>query len=149
MQVRIFIPTYTDGDAKTTDKDLYNHSGKVFLAGLKYDRPVDLFGNEPQLLLNGGVRSDYDTDDLHPDNKDNFSWADLKAAVVFEQMGDYIVPVLELTDLGEFGDYDELLLKPEVIIPFCDNASIELGGIISLSNDGNQGGFAGSLSYGF
>lgn len=209
MQVRIFLPAYTDGDARTTDpalpepvgtkididgngglydymtgqfehqlfnlkddgfngaytvgwgkvyesldtttsdKDLYNHSGKVVLAGLKYDRPVDIFGNDSQLLLNCGIRSYYDTDDLHPDDEDEFTWADLKAAVVFEQIGDYIVPVLELTYLGGFGDYDELLLKPEVIVPVCDNASIKLGGIISLSDDGNQGGFAGSFSFGF
>lgn len=209
MQVRVFIPTYTDGDAKTTDpelpepvgtkididgngglydymtgqlehqlfnekddgfnaaytigwgkvyesldtttsdKDLYNHSGKVVLAGIKYDRPISIFGNESQLLLNGGIRSYYDTDDLHPDDKDEFTWADLKGAIIFEQMGDHILPVLELTYLGGFGDYDELLLKPEVIVPFCDNASIKLGGILSLSNDGNQGGFAGSVSYGF
>jgi hypothetical protein len=139
---------YNSLDTTTSDKDLYNHSGKVFLAGLKFDRPISLFGNDSQLLLNGGIRSYYDTDDLIPEDKDDFTWADLRGAVIFEKVG-YFVPVLEMTYLGDFGSFSETLLKPELIIPFNEHASMKLGGIISLSNDGNQGGFAGSLSYGF
>jgi hypothetical protein len=131
------------------DTDLLNHEGYVFLAGLKFDRPVTIFDNESQLLLNGGIRRYVYTDDLHRDDQDHFTWADLKAAAIFEQMGDNVIPVLELTSLGEFGGFDELLLKPEVIIPFNKSASLKLGGILSLSDDGNQGGFASSFSYGF
>ncbi len=83
------------------------------------------------------------------DDTENFSWADLKAAVVFEKMGGSVIPALELTYLGDYYDFNELLLRPEVIVPFNKSASLKLGGILSLSDDGNQGGFAGSLAYGF
>ena len=134
-------------DPEETDR--MNHEGYVFLTGLKYDRPVSVFGNASQLLLNGGIRGYFYTDDLHPDDQDHFIWADLKGAVIFEQLGVNMVPVLELTYLGDFGDFDELLLKPEAIIPFSESASLKLGGLISLSNEGNQGGFASSFSYSF
>lgn len=136
-------------DTSTQSKDKFNHTGEVILAGVKYDRPISIFGSETQLILNGGIRSYYDTDDLHPDDKDDFTFADLKGALVFAEIGGFLVPVLELTYLGEFGDYDEFLLRPEVIIPVNEDASFKLGGIVSLSDDGNQGGFAGSFSFSF
>tara|TARA_B110000285_G_scaffold212346_1_gene255807 strand:- start:478 stop:1347 length:870 start_codon:yes stop_codon:yes gene_type:complete len=135
-------------DTTTSDKDLYNHSGKVTVAGIKYDRPVSIFNNESQLLLNVGVRHYYDTDDLHPDDEDSFTWADLRAAVVFQNIGDYIVPVLELTFLGD-SDYSDLQLQPQVIIPFNDNVSIKLGGYVGLLSDGSDAGGAASLAIGF
>ncbi len=136
-------------DTSTQTKDKFNHTGGVILAGVKFDRPVSIFGSESQLILNGGIRAYYGTDDLHPDDSDNFTFADLRGAVVFEEIGGFLVPVVELTYLGEFGDYDELLLRPEVIIPVNEDASLKLGGIVSLSDDGNQGGFAGSFSFSF
>lgn len=135
-------------DTTTSDKDLYNHEGKVTLGGIKFDRPVTIFDNKSQLLINAGFRYYYETDDLHPDDRDDWTWADLKGAIVFEQWG-YVVPVVELTYLGDFGHYNEILLHPEVIVPFNDHVSIKIGGIISLSADGNQGGAAASLSVGF
>ena len=135
-------------DTDTSDKDLYNHSGKVTVGGIKFDRPVSIFGNESQLLLNVGFRNYYDTDDLHPDDEDDFLWADLRGAIVFETIGDYIVPVLELTFLGD-SDYSDLQLQPQVIIPFNDNVSIKLGGYVGLASDGSEGGGAASLAIGF
>ncbi len=135
-------------DTTTSDKDLYNHSGKVTVAGIKYDRPVSIFGNESQLLLNAGVRHYYDTDDLHPDDEDSFTWADLRTAIVFESIGEYIVPVLELTFLGD-SDYSDLKLQPQVIIPFNDNFSVKLGGYVGLTSDGSDNGGAASLAIGF
>jgi hypothetical protein len=152
----VLVPLDTDalaiGETDSDETDQMNHKGNVFLAGLKFDRPVSIFGNESQLLLNGGIRRYALTDDLHPDGKENFTWADLKGAVIFEKVGDIVVPVLELTylgDLGNFSDFSELLLKPEAIFPFNESASLKLGGLLSLSGDGNQGGFAGSFSYSF
>jgi hypothetical protein len=138
-----------DDETDPEATDLMNHEGYVFLTSLKFDRPVSIFGEESQLLLNGGMRGYFYTDDLHPDDQDHFIWADLKGAVIFEQLGNNVVPVLELTYLGDFGDFDELLLKPEVIIPFNESASLKFGGLLSLSDEGNQGGFAGSLSFSF
>ncbi|CAA6676965.1 MULTISPECIES: hypothetical protein [unclassified Lentimonas] len=135
-------------DTTTSDKDLYNHSGKVTVGGIKYDRPISVFGNDSQLLLNAGFRHYYDTDDLHPDDEDSFTWADLRAAIVFEQMGEYIIPVLELTFLGD-ADYSDMQLQPEVIIPFNDNVSMKLGGYVGLLSDGSEYGGAASLAVGF
>ncbi|MGB5330417.1 MAG: hypothetical protein WBO58_19570 [Gammaproteobacteria bacterium] len=138
-----------DDETDPEKTDQMNHKGYVFLSGLKYDSPVAIFGRESQLLLNGGMRGYFYTDDLHPDDKDYFIWADLKGAIVFGQLEDNVVPVLELTYLGDFGDFEEIFLNPEAIIPFSESASLKLGGLISLGDDGNQGGFAGSLSFGF
>ncbi len=135
-------------DTDTSDKDLYNHSGKVTVGGIKFDRPVSIFGNESQLLLNVGFRNYYDTDDLHPDDEDDFLWADLRGAIVFETIGDYIVPVLELTFLGD-SDYSDLQLQPQVIIPFNDNVSVKLGGYVGLLSDGSDGGGTAILAIGF
>jgi hypothetical protein len=134
-------------DTTTSDKDLYNHSGKIRVASIKLDRPI--FDGKAHWLVNLGVRDYYETDDLHPDDKDDFTWADLKTAVIFAPVCKYFVPVLELTYLGEFGGYDAVALHPEIIIPFNENASIKLGGVVSLSDDGNQGGGAVSLAIGF
>ena len=135
-------------DTTTSDKDLYNHSGKVTVGGIKYDHPVSLLGNESQLLLNAGFRYYYETDDLHPDDEDDFIWADLRGAIVFESIGKHIVPVLELTFLGD-SDYSDLQLQPQVIIPFNDNVSVKLGGYIGLLSDGSDGGGTAILAIGF
>ena len=135
-------------DTTTSDKDLYNHSGKVTVGGIKYDRPVSIRGNESQLLLNAGFRHYFDTDDLHPDDEDEFTWADLRGAIVLERIGKYIVPVLELTFLGN-SDYSDLQLRPQAIIPFNDNVSIKLGGYFGLLSDGSDGGGTANLAIGF
>ena len=135
-------------DTTTSDKDLYNHSGKVTVGGIKYDHPVSLLGSESQLLLNAGFRYYYETDDLHPDNEDDFIWADLRGAIVFESIGELIVPVLELSFLGD-SDYSDLQLQPQVIIPFNDNVSIKLGGYVGLLSDGSDGGGTAILAIGF
>ncbi len=129
--------------------DRMNHTGYVFLGGLKFDRLVSILGEENQLLLNVGIRGYFYTDDLHPDGKDEFIWADPKGAVMFEPLGNIAVPVLELTYLGDFGDFNELLLKPEVLVAFNESASLKLGALLSLSGEGNQGGFTGSFAYRF
>jgi hypothetical protein len=135
-------------DTTTSDNDLYNHSGKVTVGGIKYDRPVSILGNESQLLLNAGFRHYFDTDDLHPDDEDDFTWADLRGAIVLESIGKYIVPVLELTFLGD-SDYSALQLQPQAIIPFNDNVSIKLGGYFGLLSDGSDGGGTANLAIGF
>ena len=135
-------------DTTTSDNDLYNHSGKVTVGGIKYDRPVSILGNESQLLLNAGFRHYFDTDDLHPDDEDDFTWADLRGAIVLESIGKYIVPVLELTFLGD-SDYSDLQLQPQVIIPFNDNVSVKLGGYVGLLSDGSDGGGTAILAIGF
>ncbi len=133
-------------DTTTSDSDLFNHEGYNFVAGYRYDRPLSLFGSETQLLLNAGVRIYFSTDDLI---QDTFTWADLKGAIVFDNVSESWMPVLELTYFGDPGEYDELLLKPEAIVPFGDRATLKLGAIVSLSDDGNQDGYTASFSYDF
>ncbi len=134
-------------DTTTSDKDIYNHAGKVFLAGIKYDRTI--FNEDTHWLVNLGLRYYYDTDDLHPDDKENWGWADLSTAVIFKSWGEYIIPVVELTYLGDFDSYNALALHPQVIIPICENAAVKLAGNVGLGGDGSKGGFTSSLSISF
>ncbi|RLA17103.1 MAG: hypothetical protein DRQ56_09705, partial [Gammaproteobacteria bacterium] len=137
-------------ETDTSDDDLYNHTGRVIVAAINMDKPI--FDGKSQWLINAGVRYYFDTDDLHPDGRADFTWADIKTAVIFQPwaLGKLqMQPVLELTYLGEFSNYNALALMPELIFPFGKSASFKLGGIIGLTNDGNQGGVVGELSIGF
>jgi hypothetical protein len=133
-------------DTTLSSNDSFNHRGRVIVGGIKLDRPI--FDGKAHWLANTGFRHYFDTDDLHPADKVDFTFADLKTAVVFAPVCKYFVPVLELTYLGDF-DYNAIAIHPEVIIPFNENVSIKLGGTVGLSNDGNQGGGAASLAIGF
>jgi len=152
MQESAFKSAYSIGfgavlvplDTTISDRDLFNHEGYIFLAGYRYDRPLTVFGSESHLLLNGGIRFYFSTDDLR---QDTFTWADLKGAIVFDSISENWVPALELTYLGEFGEFDELLFRPEVIFPLGKSTALKLGAILSLTDDGNQGGFTATLAY--
>ena len=79
------------------------------VGGIKLDRPI--YDGKAHWLANVGFRHYFDTDDLHPADKVDFTFADLKTAVVFAPVCEYFVPVLELTYLGDF-DYSDLELQP-------------------------------------
>lgn len=127
--------------------DLYNHTGRIIVLGTKMDKSVH--GGEVQLLLNAGIRFYFDADDLHPNGWDDWLWADVKGAIVFKSWGRYVWPVLELTYLGGFHDYNAVALMPELIIQVTEAVSLKPGGIIGLTSDGSQGGVTGELSINF
>lgn len=127
--------------------DYYNHTGKIALLGINMDKSMN--GSDTQLLLNAGIRYYFDADDLHPRGPDSWLWADIKGAVVFKPWGQYVRPVLELTYLGGFNDYNSVSLMPELIIQVAESASLKLGGIVGLTHHGNQHGFTGELSVSF
>ncbi|HKM36762.1 MAG TPA: hypothetical protein VJY83_03875 [Thiopseudomonas sp.] len=127
--------------------DYYNHTGKIFLLGLNMDKSI--YDDQAQLLLNAGIRYYFDADDLHPRGPDSWVWADIKGAIVFNPWGQYVRPALELTYLGGFNDYNSVSLMPELIIQVAESASVKLGGILGLTNHGNQRGFIGELSISF
>ncbi len=131
----------------TTVNDYYNHTGKIFLLGIKMDK--DIHEGETQLLLNAGLRYYFDADDLHPRDIDVWAWADIKGAVVFKPWGQYVRPALELTYLGGFNDHNAVTLMPELIIQLAENASLKVGGILGLTSDGNQRGVTSQLSVSF
>lgn len=127
--------------------DLYNHTGRIIVLGTKMDKSVH--GGEIQLLLNAGIRFYFDADDLHPNGWDDWLWADIKGAVVFKPWGKYVRPVLELTYLGGFHDYNAVALMPELIVQVTEAISFKPGGIIGLTSDGNQAGITGELALNF
>lgn len=148
-----FNLAYTFGGGMRTAKldtgtgDYYNHAGKIALLGVNMDKSIN--SGDTQLLLNAGIRYYFDADDLHPRGSDRWVWADIKGAVVFKPWNQYVRPVLELTYLGGFNDYNSVSLMPELIIQFADNASLKLGGILGLTDHGNQHGVTGELSVSF
>lgn len=127
--------------------DYYNHDGKILLLGVKMDR--EIFDGEAQLLVNAGMRYYFKADDLEPRGRDSWAWADIKGAVVFKPWNRYMQPVLELSYLGGFDDYNSVSLMPELIFPVAETVSVKLGGILGLTNDGNQGGVMGEVSVTF
>ncbi|MDY0212536.1 MAG: hypothetical protein RBR06_05985 [Desulfuromonadaceae bacterium] len=127
--------------------DYYNHTGKILLLGLNMDKSI--YDDKAQLLLNAGIRFYFDADDLHPRGVDSWVWADIKSAIIFKSWGQYVRPVLELTYLGGFHDYNAVYLMPELIIHVAKNVSFKPGGILGLTSDGNQGGVTGELSISF
>ncbi len=133
-------------ETTTQSKDKFNHSGQVIVAGVKYDRPI--WDGRAHWLVNTGVRGYIDTDDLHVDDKEEFVFGDLKTALIFQPLGDLVVPVVELTYLGDF-DYNWISLEPELIIPLGDRASAKLGGMFGLTSDGNQAGGLASFAIEF
>lgn len=131
----------------TTHGDRFNHSGRVLLIGAKADTYI--YDGEAQLLVNTGIRLYNHADDLHPDNKDNWTWADIKAAVIFGRWGEHVQPVIEVAYLGDFSDYNELAFMPEVILSLNKSVSLKVAAIVGLGGDGNQSGAVSSLSISF
>lgn len=131
----------------TTIGDYYNHRGKILLLGMKMDK--DILGGETQMLVNAGIRYYFDADDLHPSGLNSWIWADIKGALVFKPWSPYMQPVLELTYLGGFNDYNAVSLMPELIIQIAEATTLKAGGILGLTSDGNQGGVTCELSIGF
>lgn len=132
---------------ETTHGDKFNHTGRVLLVGAKADTYI--YDGEAQLLVNAGIRFYHDGDDLNPENKDSWTWADIKTAVIFGKWGENAQPIIEITYLGNFSGYNELAFMPELILSLSDSVSLKVAGIIGLGEDGNQSGAVSSLSLRF
>ncbi|WP_456407990.1 hypothetical protein [Thiolapillus sp.] len=115
--------------------DAINHTGSVFLAGVKLDR-YHSFGHG---LLNLGLRYYGSSDDLNPGNSDQFVVADLKAALVFNPWGS-VYPVMELTYLGDFSDMNQFTIYPELVFPIGKHVDLKAGAAIGLGGNGNEFG---------
>lgn len=131
----------------TTTGDKFNHTGRMLLLGAKADSYIN--GGDSQLLINAGIRYYHDADDLNPENKDSWTWADIKTAVIFSKWGERTQPVIEASYLGDFNDYNELALVPELVFLLDKSVSLKLGAIIGVTDDGNDAGAVGSLSINF
>jgi len=134
-------------ELETTHGDKFNHTGRVFLIGAKADSYI--YDGETQLLVNAGIRFYHDADDLNPENKDSWTWADIKTAVIFGMWGEHTQPIIEVTYLGDFSDYNDLAFMPELILSLSESVSLKVAGIIGLGDDGNQSGAVSSLSLSF
>ncbi|WP_457673725.1 hypothetical protein [Thiolapillus sp.] len=135
----------------TTKKDLknpeemdpFNHTGMVFLGGVKFDR-VHGFG---QLIANLGLRYYTDSDDLHPAGDDSFPALDAKVGAIFSPWG-MVHPAVELTYLGDFSDLNQFSLVPQVLVPYKD-FTFKAGAEIGLGGNGNELGAVLQASFRF
>lgn len=115
--------------------DAINHTGTVFLAGVKMDK-IHSFGHA---LGNFGLRYYGSSDDLNPGNNDQFAVADLKLAMLFTPWG-MLHPVVELTYLGDFSGMNQLTLYPELVFPAGKHVDLKAGAAIGLGGNGNEFG---------
>ncbi|HHH13077.1 MAG TPA: hypothetical protein ENJ98_02475 [Thiolapillus brandeum] len=116
--------------------DFFNHTGSVFHGGVKFDR-VHGFG---RVLANAGIRYYWSSDDIYPGgNKDSFLAVDLRGAVVFQPWG-AVHPAVELTYLGDFSDFNQLTLLPELLWSVGDHVDLKAGATIGLGGTGSQYG---------
>ena len=116
--------------------DRYNHVGRVVIGGLKLDKKLN---DTVTLLANAGARYYWVSDDVNPSGGDDtFALADLSAAGVFNVFNNTVYPVVELIYEGDFGNYNSLLLAPEVIWPLCENFELKAGVTIGLTGDGES-----------
>ena len=116
--------------------DPFNHTGHVFQGGMKMDRMYD-FG---RLAVNAGFRYYWNTDDIYPGgNKDSFLAADLRGAVVFSPWGP-VHPVVEVTYLGDFKDFNQFTLLPELLWPVGSHVDLKGGVTLGLGGTGSEYG---------
>ncbi len=115
--------------------DAINHTGTVFLAGIRMDRRHG-FGHG---IANLGLRYYGSSDDLNPGSGDQFVVADLKAAILFNPWG-AVHPVLELTYLGDFSDMNQLTLYPGLVLPLGKRIDLKAGAAIGLGGNGSEFG---------
>jgi hypothetical protein len=134
-------------ELETTHGDKFNHTGRVLLIGAKADSYI--YDGGAQLLVNAGIRFYHDADDLNPENKDSWTWADIKTAAIFGKWGENTQPIIEVTYLGDFSDYNDLAFMPELILSLSESVSLKVAGIVGLGGDGNQSGAVSSLSLSF
>lgn len=130
-----------------TNGDKFNHRGRVALLGLKADSKA--WDGRVRLLGNLGFRYYWESDDLNPAGDDTFGAADLKGAAVFQPWGGKLYPVLELTYLGDFGNFNVISLHPELIYPITDQVQLKAAVPIGLGGDGSQIGVSGQLGWTF
>ena len=115
--------------------DAINHNGTVFFAGVKMDRQHS-FGHG---IVNFGLRYYGASDDLNPGNNDQFIVADLKAAMMFNPWGS-VLPVVELTYLGDFSGMNQLTLHPELVFSIGNSVDLKAGASVGLGGNGSDFG---------
>lgn len=127
---------------ETDDGDYMNHRGKNAKAGARLNTDIN-----PSLLFMTDVGYQYywDTDDLNPSrNGDNFSHLVATAAIIKHDHN--LKPALELTYRGDFSDYNNLAIVPELIYSF-EAADLKLGVPIGISNDADDYGVTLGFTY--
>jgi hypothetical protein len=90
-----------------------------------------------------GIRDYYISDDLNPagnDDGDKFTHYEIFLAGVFDPWKSHVFPVLEVAFTGDFGNYNSVLVVPEVI--WAVNTHLELKAAVpfSVTTDGESVG---------
>ena len=115
--------------------DFYNHRGAVFLFGLKLDQQINSCWS---VVTNLGGRYYWDSDDLNPNNQDDdkFWLLDASGSLIYTPQDAWLYPVLEIVYQGEFDNYNNLQVVPQIIIPVCSHFDLNLGVSIGILDDG-------------
>jgi len=127
---------------KTDNGDYMNHRGKNAEVGVRLDGSIN-----PSLMLLGDLGYQYywDTDDLNPSGGDD-KFGHLVASAAIIKHDDDLKPALELTYRGNFGDYNNLAIVPELIYSF-DAVDLKLGIPVGLTNDADDYGVTLGFTY--
>jgi hypothetical protein len=135
---------YRTDRLKTNIGDYYNHRGRNALAGVRADHWFQ--GPDIHVLGKLGARYYFDSDDLNPVGGDEFWLFEGDAAAVFKPWYGRIYPAVELLYRGIETDYVELSLVPELILAASASVDVKVGGLVGLTNDGEQWGARLQLS---
>jgi hypothetical protein len=123
-------------DRKVSGK--FNHKGEYYIGQIRMDRKMNDW-----LTLVGhlGFRRYFISDDLNPagnDDGDVFTHYEIFMAGVFDPWKSSIFPVLEVAFTGDFGNYNSVLVVPEII--WAVNTHLELKAAVpfSVTTDGES-----------
>jgi hypothetical protein len=127
---------------ETSHGDYMNHRGKNFKLGARLDSDIN-----PGLLFltDVGYQYYFDSDDLNPSrNGDSFGQLVATAAIIKHDRN--LKPVLELTYRGDFSDYNNLAIVPELIYSF-NSMELKLGVPVGISSDADDYGMTLGFTY--
>ncbi|MGB5648997.1 MAG: hypothetical protein WBM59_02870 [Sedimenticolaceae bacterium] len=127
---------------KTSNGDYMNHRGNNAEVGIRLDHAVN-----PSMMLMSDIGYQYywDTDDLNPSGGgDNFGNLVASAALIKNDRP--LKPALELIYRGNFGDYNNLAVVPELIYSFSE-VDLKLGIPVGLTSDADDYGVTLGFTY--
>ncbi len=127
---------------ETSHGDYMNHRGKNAKLGARLDTDIN-----PSLrfMTDVGFQYYFDSDDLNP-SRNGDSFGNLVASAAIIKHNRNLKPVLELTYRGDFSDYNNLAIVPELIYSFS-SADLKLGVPVGITSDADDYGVTLGFTY--
>lgn len=127
---------------ETSHRDYMNHHGRSAIVGARVQHRLD---NSATLLADVGFHYYYDSDDLNP-SRGGDSFRHLVASTALAWAQGPVSPAIELTYRGDFSDYNNLAIVPEIGFAF-GLGEVVLGAPIGLTGDADDFGVTLGLRY--